>query len=164
MQALSKPKELTGRHVLVILLAFFGVMLGVNIIFTVMAVKTFRGEDVKRSYLQGINYNQILDQRASQVALDWSVSANIQDRARSSGKHLVIQMKDKDGQALNDVEITGLFSHRTDSRYDKIATFKASKNGRYTADLTGLDGPYTLKALAEKNGMQFRFEHAFKAP
>ena len=56
--------ELKGWHVLLILMAFFGVMFSVNGVFLYHAITSFPGEDVKKSYVQGLNYNDTLAVRA----------------------------------------------------------------------------------------------------
>lgn len=66
----AKPvKELTGRKVLMILLAAFGIILAVNMTLLYNAVKTFPGLEVKNSYIA----SQTFDDRAlAQRALGWA--------------------------------------------------------------------------------------------
>ena len=72
-------KELKGWHVLLIMLGFFGVMFAVNGVFLYHAITSFPGEDVKKSYVQGLNYNQTLSARASQADLGWRAEAGLRD-------------------------------------------------------------------------------------
>lgn len=160
MSTQAKQKELTGRHVLLMLLAFFGVMLAVNTYFTVAAVKTFRGEDVKRSYRQGLDYNQTLQQRAQQSELGWAISANTNVLA-DDRVEILLSFNNENDRGVGNLEITGLLSHRVDSRFDKDITFQAIGGGRYKAIVTGLEGPYVLKAVANQDNASFRFEHSF---
>ena len=60
--------KLTGRGVLLILAGFFGVIILTNAIFITAAVRTFRGEDEAKPYLQGVEYNRTLVRRAEQVS------------------------------------------------------------------------------------------------
>lgn len=160
MSTQAKQKELTGRHVLLMLLAFFGVMLAVNAYFTVAAVKTFRGEDVKRSYRQGLDYNQTLQERAQQSELGWAIAANTNVLA-DDRVEILLSFNNENNRGIGNLEITGLLSHRVDSRFDKDITFQAIGGGRYKAVVDGLEGPYVLKAVANKDNEAFRFEHAF---
>jgi len=66
----TKPvKELTGRKVLIILLAAFGTIFTVNMTLLYQAVSTFPGLEVKNSYVA----SQTFDDRAiAQQALGWS--------------------------------------------------------------------------------------------
>ena len=65
----SKSGKLTGWHVFWIMLGFFGLMFTVNGIFLYHAITSFPGEDVKKSYLQGLDYNSTLDAKGSDGAL-----------------------------------------------------------------------------------------------
>lgn len=61
-------KPLTGRKVLIILLAAFGIIIAVNMTLLYNAIKTFPGLEVKNSYVA----SQTFDDRAiSQRALGW---------------------------------------------------------------------------------------------
>lgn len=160
MSTQAKQKELTGRHVLLMLLAFFGVMLAVNAYFTVAAVKTFRGEDVKRSYRQGLDYNQTLQQRAQQSELGWEVAANTNVLADGT-VDIILDFKNIDNRGIGSLVITGQLSHRVDSRFDQNITFQPIGGGRYKARKKDLEGPYILKALANQDNASFRFEHSF---
>jgi len=161
MRAQAKQKELTGRHVLLMLLAFFGVMLAVNTYFTVAAVKTFRGEDVKRSYRQGLDYNRTIQTRAQQSQLGWTVSANTQT-LKNDTVEIVLRLNNENDRGIGNLEIKGQLSHRVDSRFDQDITFKAIGGGRYKAVAAGLEGPFTLKAIAQQEDTSFRFEHMFE--
>ena len=69
--------QVRGWHVLTALLAFFGAIIAVNIAFAVIAVRSFPGEDVRRSYVQGLQYNDTLAERRVQQALGWQASADL---------------------------------------------------------------------------------------
>lgn len=61
-------KPLTGRKVLMILVAAFGIIIAVNMTLLYNAIKTFPGLEVKNSYVA----SQTFDDRAiSQRALGW---------------------------------------------------------------------------------------------
>ena len=57
-QIASKPvREFTGRHMLLIMLAFFGVIISVNIVIAVIANKSWTGLIVKNSYVASQEFN-----------------------------------------------------------------------------------------------------------
>ncbi len=69
MTEVKPAKELTGRKVLMILLAAFGVVIAVNMTLLYKAVKTFPGLEVKNSYVA----SQTFDDRAiAQRELGWA--------------------------------------------------------------------------------------------
>ena len=52
----ASPKPLTGRKVLFVLLAFFGVVIGVNMIMMRLAIQTLPGTDVDSAYSASLAY------------------------------------------------------------------------------------------------------------
>ncbi len=154
MNTIEKPeKELTGKHVLAMLLVFFGVMLCVNIFFTVMAVQSFSGEDVPRSYRQGLEYNRTLHSRAVQNALGWSAHVNALD------EKLFVEFRDRDGERLSNLGLTGVLRHPATLSNDQILQFEQTANGRFEAKIFGLKGKWVLKGEATSENEIFQFEY-----
>jgi len=147
-------KELTGRHVLLMLLAFFGVMLAVNIYFTVAAVKTFRGEDVPRSYRQGLEYNQTIAARSLQNDMGWSVRVNHND------SDIILMFQDKTGHPINNLNIEAKLRHPVDTDQDRNIDFSSKLGGRYIARQTEkIDGRWSLVGTAQTETEIFKFEY-----
>ncbi len=157
-ETMSKQKELTGRHVLMMLLAFFGILIAVNIYFAVVAVQTFRGEDVKRSYRQGLEYNQTISAREVQSHLGWTVKANLVSETGDE-KTIVVQFTDADQTTLDGLDVEGVLRHPTDLGEDKAILFLPRGNGRYSVEVDGLIGQWKLRATATKGDDTFVFEH-----
>ncbi|MRX50875.1 nitrogen fixation protein FixH [Paracoccus sp. S-4012] len=65
--------ELTGRKVLLITLAAFGTIIGVNLTLAFNAVRTFPGLEVASSYVASQRFDR---ERAAQDALGWRASAS----------------------------------------------------------------------------------------
>ena len=149
----KKTKELTGKHVLLMLLAFFGVTLSVNIIFTVAAVKSFSGEDVPRSYRQGLEYNDVIAARETQTDLGWQVCAN------TAADRILVRFSDADGLPISGLQIDGKLRHPATLSNDQELQFIEISNGVYEARIMGLRGRWDLSAIAIKESDKFRFEH-----
>jgi len=158
MASKTKSKELTGRHVLFILLAFFGVMFAVNTYFTVMAVQSFRGEDVKRSYRQGLDYNTTLEARAAQATLGWSAHVNMRSNPDGTSV-LIVRVDDSVGVTPPSLTLSGHLRHPTDTDNDIELAFKSDGDGLYRANLGTLTGRYQLKATANNGQSEFKFTH-----
>ena len=56
MSTLRKPCELTGKHVLLCLLGFFGVVFAVNAVLVKAATSTFGGVETSSSYKAGLMF------------------------------------------------------------------------------------------------------------
>ena len=153
MSARAKPFELRGWHVLVMLLLFFGAIIGVNVAFAVAAVSTFPGEDVQRSYIQGLHYNQTLAERRAQASLGWRAAAAL------TGGQVVVTLSDRNGAPLQAARVTGELERPTDARFDRELQFADAGSGRYVADARGLlEGHWRLRARAESGGEALDFE------
>ena len=72
---------LKGRHVLMALIAFFGIMLIANGIFVYFAVATFSGGDTSNAYRKGLNYNETLAAAERQAARGWQTQLAYDDTA-----------------------------------------------------------------------------------
>lgn len=154
----KREKKLNGFHVLWMLIAFFGVTVGVNAVFIFSAVTSFRGEDVKGSYRQGLEYNQTLSERAAQDKLGWSVSANYV----AEDDKLIVQLKDVDLAAVNVPVIEGILRHPTDLALDRPVVLNPRGQGQYTANVDLPPGQWRLKATALKGDQTFRFDFGFR--
>ncbi len=128
--------RLTGRHVLLILLGFFGVLITVNGIFVVSAVKSFPGEDVPKSYLQGLSYNETLAAREAQAALGWAAQAGTVELP--GGPTLLVRLSDAEGAPLAGLEVEAELRGLAREDADRVLTLAPSGAGDYAARLDGM--------------------------
>ena len=140
--------ELRGVHVLFGLLAFFAAIIAVNVAFAVIAVRSFPGEDVRRSYLQGLRYNETLSMRRAQAEQGWRVTAVIRDVGERGVVEVV--MTTRDGAPVVGADLTGELQWPTDARHDRALRFVAAGAGRYVAPATDLaNGRWRLRARGD---------------
>ena len=159
MISAAKPAfELRGAHVLATLLAFFAAIIAVNVAFAMIAIQSFPGEDVRRSYLQGLRYNDTLAQRREQAALGWHASAAL--NASADGALLNLALTARDGRPIEGLSLHGDLQWPTDSRFDRAVVFAPVGAGRYAARLGDLPpGRWRLRARAEDaHGASLDFE------
>jgi nitrogen fixation protein FixH len=147
----AKPFRIGGRHVLWSMLAFFGAVIAVNVGFIVLAVQSFPGEDVRRSYVQGLNYNETLAERRAQAALDWSATAALIQQDSSPAVEIVL--RDSGGRPIDGLTTTGELRWPTNARFDHRLVFTPRGEGRYVARLDGLaPGRWVLRGHARQSG------------
>lgn len=110
-------KELKGRHVLAVFIAFFGVMFAVNITFMSYALSTFTGEDRPRPYVAGLEYNKTLKARAAQKEHGWRATI---DTARV-GRDVVanVSIVDRNGAPQRGLSPTLVFRRPTNAALDQ---------------------------------------------
>lgn len=156
---MTGEQALSGRHVLLALIAFFGTVFIANFAFIYLAVNSFPGEHEEKSYLQGLRYNERLDQRAQQEALGWTASIS---RAELDDAKLVIEIdySDDAGLGLSRLEVSGSLSRPVDDDLDQVLVFESIGAGRYRAYVEGTGfGVWRLVAVAETaDGVQFELD------
>lgn len=70
-------KPLRGIHVFWCVATFFAVVIAVDAFFIARAVGTFPGEQVKNSYVLGLDYNHELERREAQLQRGWTAEAGL---------------------------------------------------------------------------------------
>lgn len=125
--------KLKGWHVLLIMLAFFGVMFIVNGIFLYSAITSFPGEDVEKSYAQGLDYNHTLEARRAQEAQGWTVGAGL-----DAGK-LIVEVGAMEGQPVSMLDVHATIRRAVTAEEDIVLTLApAGRRGIYEADVPEL--------------------------
>jgi nitrogen fixation protein FixH len=156
--SVTATKKLAGWHVLAALLLFFAAIIAINIAFAVAAVQTFPGEDERRSYTQGLRYNDVLAERRSQAELGWRAEGSLIQTTQ--GAELVVYLRDRRGNPIDGATIDGALRWPASESGDHAVTFVSRGDGRYTAEIGALNaGRWELRARAEDSaGRALNFE------
>jgi nitrogen fixation protein FixH len=126
-------RPLTGRTVLIWLGGFFAVVMAVNVAFIVVSVKTFRGEDEEKPYLQGVEYNHTLAARAEQARLGWSASLAVR-RLADGHVRLDVALDEPHAVAPDGLQLSAELRHPADENRDRRVRLLSSGRGRFWAD------------------------------
>lgn len=140
-------RELTGRHVLAIMLGAFGTIIAVNVFMAFQAVSTFPGLEVRNSYVASQSFDR---DRAAQEKLGWTVTPDY------DGKVLTVAIRDADGlpARLTDMELT--IGRPTHVREDQTPLF-TYENGVFRAPITLGPGAWIIHISAiAADGTPFR--------
>ncbi|ABV92412.1 nitrogen fixation protein fixH [Dinoroseobacter shibae DFL 12 = DSM 16493] len=148
----SQEKEFTGRHMLMVMLGAFGVIITVNLTMAYNAIGTFPGLEVKNSYVASQNFDK---NRASQQALGWTTDVRLDDGVL----HLVFT--DKQGQPVRAELLSVTLGRSTHVRDDQTPPFRwTGRDFTAPVDLDGGNWNIRLVAQAE-DGTQFRQRMVF---
>lgn len=74
---MTKPRHITGWHATVALVAFFGVVVAVNLVMAMFATSTFGGVVVENSYVASQKYNDWLAAAERQNELGWKITPGV---------------------------------------------------------------------------------------
>ena len=102
--------RLTGRHVLITILTFFGIVIAVNVTFVHLALDSWTGLTDHDSYRTGLSWNRTLERDAAQTALGWrSAVATRVVRGADGGRSLgvTLTLRDADGSPVRGLAFAG---------------------------------------------------------
>lgn len=140
-------KELTGRHVLIITLAAFGVIIAVNLVMAFLAVGSFPGLEVKNSYVASQEFDR---DRHAQESLGWMA------RASYDGKEIAIEIVDRTGAHPILRDFSATIGRPTHKRADVTPQFLVA-GGVYRAPLVLEPGIWNIHVQAmSPDGTPFR--------
>ncbi len=137
-RALVSPKPLTGRKVLFMLIAFFGVVIAVNVIMAKLAIQTLPGTEVDSAYSASLAYENEIAAAHDQDTRNWKVDAHIQ-RGPDGGATLQVEARDSSGLPMSGLTFEGRFERPADRRADQSVALAEIASGTYrgTAPLIG---------------------------
>lgn len=101
------------------LIAFFGVVIGVNITMATLATRTFGGVVVENSYVASQRYNGWLEAARKQDALGWTITPTL-DKARRI--HVALP--------IAGANVTGVARHPLGRAKDISLRFRTGEDGR----------------------------------
>lgn len=143
-------KEITGRHVLIAFIAFFGVMLTANGIFLYFALSTFNGLDNPNAYQEGLQYNQRIEAARRQTVLGWSHGVALLDAGR-----IELTVKDRTGNPVSGLAVSGTIGRPVTDEFTQALTFEETGLGLYAAKAHGLQpGNWIVSLEAAKSRTQ----------
>ncbi len=120
-------RKFTGWHMTGILVAFFGVVVSVNVFMAQAAISTFGGTVVDNSYVASQKFNGWLDKAEAQKALGWAVSA------RLNGSRHVELMADVGQVPLRNAAVEALVRHPLGRVPERSLRFDQTQDGIWTS-------------------------------
>jgi len=138
-----RTKEVTGRTVLVWLVAFFGIVTLVNVVMIRAAVSTFGGLETESSYKAGLAFARETADARAQDALHWKVDARLSP-LRDGAAGIVIAARDADGRPLYGLAATARLVHPADKRDDRVLPLRATGPGEFRGVAPAAAGQWDL--------------------
>ena len=136
----------TGRHMAMILVTFFGVVVAVNMTMATLASRTFGGLVVENSYVASQKFNGWLAEARTEKALDWTL-----DLKRGANDRLDARLS-TEGGPLTDAELTVLARHPLGGLPERSLRFKALGGGTYESIEPLPAGRWILHVEAKAGG------------
>lgn len=149
--------EITGRHVLFAMIAFFGVVIAANVIFVRVAVTTFPGEKVEKSYYQGLNYNDVLAEKQRQSRSGWHMQ--LKDGPEAGARPFIeVKILGPAGDPVHGAHVQGEVVRPMTERGRQSLSFFPVGDGVYRASMAPIErGAWDLSVdAAEAEGGDLR--------
>lgn len=140
----------TGRHIAAILVAFFAVVITVNLVMARDAISTFGGVVVENSYVASQDYNRWLDEAAREKAMGWQAQAR-----RDPNGRVAIRLV---GAPAEGVMLQGDAWHPLGRLPDRTLHFQRQADGSYLSDATLPAGRWRLRIQASAGKQRWRTE------
>ena len=121
---------LTGRKVLLLLFAFFGVIFAVNGAFVFFALHSWPGLTSHHAYEEGVHYNQTLDVAKQQEALGWNTDL------AWDGRNLSVSLTNRAGEPLSGFEVAVKLVRPTSEGHDFTVKLEPREDSSYAAPVT----------------------------
>jgi len=140
----QKPRrELTGRTVLLCMIAFFAVVATVNAVMIRIAVTTFAGVDTDSAYRAGQGYKKEEAAAFAQQSLNWTVDGRL-TRAASGMATLSVDVKDAQQQPVNGVVVNARLTHPASSQHDHVIPLTQTPDGAFSGQTEATPGQWIL--------------------
>lgn len=145
---------LTGHMVFAMLVAFFGVVIGVNLLMMRLAIQTLPGVEVDSAYSASLGYEKEIATAREQAARDWKVDAHV-ERSGQGGATLQVEACDKSGRPMTGLTFEGRFERPTDRRADLPVTLAEVGIGIYRGSAPDIaPGQWDLVLEAASSGQR----------
>jgi nitrogen fixation protein FixH len=137
MSRAQPPKPLTGAKVLLIMVAFFGVVVGVNLVMMRLAIQTLPGTEVDSAYSASLSYEKEIATARDQGTRNWKVDAHV-ERSGQDGVMLQVEARDNFGRPMSGLAFQGRFERPTDRRADQPVTLAEVGIGIYRGSVPAI--------------------------
>ena len=167
-EAEPSGRILTGRMVLAMVVAFFAVVVGANLIMARYAIQTFRGVTNSHAYTDGLAYNKQIEAAHAQDALGWRVKGAL-TRVAPGRTRVTVTQTDAQGLPTADAQVEVQFQYPVDRTRNRTLALTMRQPGLFTGEIEIEAGHWGLVLRMAQNGQmvfqsQNRVEISDRAP
>jgi nitrogen fixation protein FixH len=140
-------REFTGRHMLFLMIAFFAVVISVNMAMAVIASGSWTGLVVKNSYVASQQFNERTAELERSAAMDVHASLSYQKG------EVVVQLNDSSGAFLGVDALALRIGRPSFDGQDRSLTMSCGSDGACRAQAKLGPGIWTGEVEAELSGL-----------
>jgi nitrogen fixation protein FixH len=143
-------RAFTGRHMLAIMLAFFGVVVAVNMLMATLAARTFGGTVVDNSYVASQKFNSWLAEGRAQERLGWRTETRL-----DADRRIVVTVSER-GAALAGAQVRAVARHPLGRAADVELAFQPGARGSYVSSASLPAGRWLVHIDVRRDGRDLR--------
>lgn len=151
----SGPRQFTGGHMIAAMLAFFGVIISVNLLMATFATKSWTGLVVKNSYVASQTFNESAEAFRRQEALGWHGEFAFQNDAIS------YRLIARDGTEVTAQTVALTFRRPAHETEDHSVMLTRFGDGDFRADHPLGDGAWVVEVAAD-TGLDLLWRKSFR--
>ena len=145
----SAPRAFTGRHMWMVMVAFFGTVIAVNFTMAWYASSTFGGTVVDNSYVASQEFNGWLKKARAQDQLGWTTSLGL-DPSRQ------VALAAVDSRGGTGFVATGTAHHPLGRAPDIALAFARGADGRLHSAAVLPPGRWLVRIAVQRDGKELR--------
>ncbi|TWB93162.1 nitrogen fixation protein FixH [Bradyrhizobium macuxiense] len=146
------PRPITGRFVLITTIAFFAVVIGVNMVMMRLAITTLPGTEVDSAYSASLAYQREIAAARQQNERGWQVQAHV-DRRPDGAAAVLLEVRDHAGAPLTGMNILARLERPIDRRADRPIEVSEAGAGSYRGRVDGVaPGQWDLVIEGDADG------------
>lgn len=144
-----QPRRFTGYHAAAIIVAFFAVVIAVNVAMATLAVSTFGGTVVDNSYVAGQEFNGWLREARREKELGWTVAEPVRDSDR-----IRLSVTDALGQPLRGAAVEMRAEHPLGRAPDRDLRFTETQPGTFVSTESLPAGRWKLRLQVRRDARE----------
>ncbi len=135
--------EFTGRHMLIITLTFFGVIITVNMTMATLARSSWTGLVVQNSYVASQQFNRKAEEGRAQAALHWQGTLTVADGM------IRYALVDASGRPVLPAGVKVTLRHPAYDAEDRTVELAPEPGGAFSARQAVRDGAWIVEVDAD---------------
>lgn len=140
--------EFTGKHMLGLMLAFFGTVIAVNVVLVTFARTSWTGLVVENAYVASQEFNEHAAEGKAQAALGWKSSLVIDHDG------IRYRLTDASGKPVAARAVTARFRRPAYEAEDQTVAFARTAEGAFVRGQTVRDGIWIVETDVDVDGIR----------
>lgn len=142
----DSEKKFTGKHMLLVMIGFFGTIISVNLALVYFAEHSWTGLIAKNGFVASQHFNELLEKAEAQKSRGWRSALT------TGNDEITVSFHDKEGRALTQLDVSAVAQRPTHEGEDLPLKFVSMGEGRYIYRGAINKGVWVIDVSATQSG------------